>query len=47
MLIYATSIVRDYELRLVDPTVEWKWAAYFTLIPHQWPIYVRRRETLN
>ncbi|KXJ96464.1 cytochrome P450 [Microdochium bolleyi] len=44
--IYKTiaTIVRDYDIRLVDLSHEWKWAAYFTLNPYDWPVYVTRRK---
>ncbi|EMR65517.1 putative ras family gtpase protein [Eutypa lata UCREL1] len=36
----AASIVRDYDIRQVDPNKEWKWAAHFTAIP--WVQYIGR-----
>ncbi|KAH7040011.1 cytochrome P450 [Microdochium trichocladiopsis] len=44
--IYKTiaTIVRDYDIKLVDPSKEWKWAAYFTLNPRDWPVYVTQRK---
>ncbi|ORY56949.1 cytochrome P450 [Pseudomassariella vexata] len=39
----AATIVRDYDIRQVDKSQEWKWRANFTLVPHSWPIYVERR----
>ena len=38
----CSSIVRDYDLRQVDPNHEWTWAAYFTLNPQDWPVYVTK-----
>lgn len=39
----AATIVRDYSIRMVNPQSEWKWKAYFTCVPHSWPVYVERR----
>ena len=39
-------IVRDYDIKLVDQDKEWKWAAYFTLNPYDWPVYVSQRKPL-
>lgn len=36
--------MRDYEFRQVDPKQEWKWAAYFTVVPENWPCYVTKWE---
>ncbi|KAI1336932.1 cytochrome P450 [Xylariaceae sp. FL0016] len=38
------TIVRDYDIRLVHPEKEWKWAAYFTLNPHDWPVYEEKHQ---
>lgn len=37
------TLVRDYSFRQQDPTQEWKWEAYFTIVPHSWPCHVERR----
>ncbi|KAH9903596.1 cytochrome P450 [Xylariomycetidae sp. FL2044] len=37
------TVVRDYDIRQVDPKQEWTWAAYFTVVPHDWPVYVTKR----
>ncbi|KAK8116160.1 hypothetical protein PG984_012662 [Apiospora sp. TS-2023a] len=39
----AATIVRDYEVRQVVPGAEWKWSAWFTAVPHSWPVYITRR----
>ncbi|EFY94948.2 cytochrome P450 [Metarhizium robertsii] len=39
----AATIVRDYTIRAVDPLSEWKWKAYFTTVPHSWPVYIERK----
>jgi hypothetical protein len=36
----AATIVRDYDIRQVDPKQEWSWKARFGLLPHDWPVYV-------
>lgn len=41
----AASIVRDYDIRQADPKKEWKWAAHFTAIPYDWPVYIQKRNT--
>ncbi|KAK0751851.1 benzoate 4-monooxygenase cytochrome P450 [Schizothecium vesticola] len=40
----CATLVRDYEFRQVDTNQEWKWAAYFTVVPENWPCYVTKRE---
>ncbi|KAK7931347.1 hypothetical protein PG985_002059 [Apiospora marii] len=40
----AATLVRDYEVRQVVPGAEWRWSAWFTAVPHSWPVYVTRRE---
>ncbi|KAG6356381.1 hypothetical protein INS49_015769 [Diaporthe citri] len=37
-----STIVRDYDLRLVDPAKSWKWKAWFTMVPYDWPVYVSK-----
>ncbi|KAI1340026.1 cytochrome P450 [Xylariaceae sp. FL0016] len=43
----SATVVRDYEIRQVDPKQEWTWSAYFTVVPHDWPVYVTRRGRLT
>ncbi|KAK4442996.1 Pisatin demethylase [Podospora aff. communis PSN243] len=38
----AASIVRDYDIRPVDPRQEWSYEAYFNALPHTWPVYVAK-----
>src|SRR3954465_222196 len=38
----AASIIRDYDIRRVDPNQEWSYEAYFNTLPHSWPVYVTR-----
>jgi cytochrome P450 len=40
----CATLVRDYSFKQVDPKQEWKWAAYFTVVPEDWPCYVTKRE---
>ncbi|RYP51953.1 hypothetical protein DL768_002829 [Monosporascus sp. mg162] len=46
LLKVAASIVRDYDIRQVEPGKEWKWAAHFTVVPHDWPVYITKRADL-
>ncbi|KAK8084910.1 cytochrome p450 [Apiospora hydei] len=39
----SATIVRDYEVRQVVPGAEWKWSAWFTSVPHSWPVYITKR----
>lgn len=39
----TASILRDYDLQMVDEKREWTWRANFTVVPHKWPILVKRR----
>jgi hypothetical protein len=38
----AASIVRDYDIRQVDPNQAWSYEAYFNTLPHSWPVYVTK-----
>ncbi|PGG96095.1 hypothetical protein GX51_07990 [Blastomyces parvus] len=39
----CATLVRDYNIRQVDPKQEWTWKAFFTAVPHNWPCYIERR----
>lgn len=39
----TATILRDYDLKLVDETREWQWRAYLTVVPKGWPVYVTKR----
>ncbi|CAJ2503302.1 Uu.00g106960.m01.CDS01 [Anthostomella pinea] len=39
----TATVVRDYDIRQVDPKQEWTWSAYFTVVPHDWPVYISKR----
>jgi cytochrome P450 len=41
----TAMVMRDYEIKLVDPTKEWKYESYFTTAPHDWPCTVKRRSS--
>lgn len=38
----SATLVRDYDINQVDPGNEWKYKAYFTVVPHSWPVYITR-----
>jgi len=38
----AATLVRDYDIRQVDKTQDWQWKAFFTMVPHSWPVYVEK-----
>ena len=38
----TATIVRDYNIRQVDPDQSWTYDAYFNVLPHDWPVYVER-----
>ncbi|KAK8007096.1 hypothetical protein PG989_001086 [Apiospora arundinis] len=38
------TIVRDYDIRQVDPKQEWTYYAYFTVVPRDWPVYIEKRK---
>ncbi|KAF4461647.1 Pisatin demethylase [Fusarium albosuccineum] len=42
----TATLVRDYDIKQVDSKQEWKWKAYFTVVPHSWPVYIKRRQEL-
>ncbi|KAI1879725.1 hypothetical protein JX265_002679 [Neoarthrinium moseri] len=37
------TIIRDYDIELARPDQEWKYYAYFTVVPGDWPVYVQKR----
>jgi len=39
---FASTIVRDYNIRQVDPKKEWEYEAYFNILPRNWPVYVEK-----
>ncbi|KAF5024535.1 hypothetical protein F66182_3298 [Fusarium sp. NRRL 66182] len=39
----TATLVRDYDIELVDPTKEWSWKAYFTVVPQSWPVMITKR----
>ncbi|KAH8804379.1 cytochrome P450 [Xylogone sp. PMI_703] len=39
----AAMMIREFHIRLVDEKKEWKYENYFTVSPHSWPCYVKRR----
>ncbi|KAI0176957.1 cytochrome P450 [Pestalotiopsis sp. NC0098] len=43
LLKITATIVRDFKIRQVNPEQEWQWAAYFTAVPHDWPVYITKR----
>ncbi|CZS96692.1 related to cytochrome P450 oxidoreductase [Rhynchosporium graminicola] len=40
----CAMLMRDFDIRMVDPEKGWKYETYFTVAPHDWPCYVRRRK---
>ncbi|RYP25866.1 hypothetical protein DL768_011630 [Monosporascus sp. mg162] len=38
------TIIRDYDIRQVDPKQEGKWKAHLTCVPHSWPCYGEKRK---
>ncbi|KAB5566561.1 benzoate 4-monooxygenase cytochrome P450 [Coniochaeta sp. 2T2.1] len=38
----CAMLVRDYDIRQVDPEQEWTWKANFTVTPENWPCYVNK-----
>ncbi|KAM0808970.1 putative Cytochrome P450 [Seiridium cardinale] len=41
----TATLVRDYNIQMVDPQHSWEWKAYFTMVPQNWPVYLQKRET--
>ncbi|KAF2497888.1 benzoate 4-monooxygenase cytochrome P450 [Lophium mytilinum] len=41
----ASTLVRDFDIRQVDPKQSWTYECHFTAVPYGWPCYVTRRET--
>jgi cytochrome P450 len=37
------TIVRDYDIRQVYKDQDWKYKAYFTVVPESWPCYIEKR----
>ncbi|OCK85737.1 cytochrome P450 [Lepidopterella palustris CBS 459.81] len=40
----AATLLRDFDIRQVDPEQDWTYEAHFTAVPYGWPCYVQRRE---
>lgn len=38
------TIVRDYDIKLVDENQDWKCKGHFTLTMGSWPVYIKRRD---
>ncbi|CEI63369.1 hypothetical protein FVEN_g102 [Fusarium venenatum] len=38
----TATLVRDYNIQQVDPKQEWSWKAYFTVVPHSWPVLIEK-----
>lgn len=38
----AATIIRDYNIRPAHEKTEWKWKAYFTVVPHSWEVLVEK-----
>ena len=39
----TATLVRDFELRLVEPDKEWKCHFLFLTVPWGWPVWMKRR----
>ncbi|EEH38906.2 benzoate 4-monooxygenase cytochrome P450 [Paracoccidioides lutzii Pb01] len=39
----CATLVRDYDIRQANPEQEWTWKAFFTVVPHNWPCYIQKR----
>lgn len=39
----CATIVRDYDVRQVDPGQDWKYEVYFDVCPYDWPVYMEKR----
>jgi cytochrome P450 len=39
----AATLVQDYDIRQANPGQEWQYGAYFTVLPHSWPVWVEKR----
>ncbi|KAF2808681.1 cytochrome P450 [Mytilinidion resinicola] len=42
----ASTLVRDFDIRQVDPKQSWTYECHFTAVPYGWPCYVTRRGAL-
>ncbi|RMZ71989.1 Pisatin demethylase [Pyrenophora seminiperda CCB06] len=40
----AATIIRDYNIRPEYAGQEWKWKAYFTVVPHSWRVFVEKTD---
>ncbi|KAK7954157.1 cytochrome P450 [Apiospora saccharicola] len=41
--VQAATIVRDYDIRQVDPKQKWTCSVYSTVVPQDWPVYIGKR----
>lgn len=38
----TATLVRDYNICQVNEHQDWKWKAYFTVVPHSWPVLISK-----
>ncbi|KAJ6005490.1 hypothetical protein N7451_003434 [Penicillium sp. IBT 35674x] len=41
-----TTILRDYDIEMVDPSKEWQFGTRFLAVPYGWPCKIRRRQNV-
>jgi len=39
----TATVLRDFDIRQVNPGQSWKYESHFTAVPYGWPCYVTRR----
>lgn len=40
----AATLLRNYNIRQVNPKNQWRYQANFTALTHSWPVWVEKRE---
>lgn len=40
----CATLARDYDMELVDPNKPWEHSNHFLIVPHGWPVYLKKRD---
>lgn len=40
----CATLARDYEMKLVDPSKPWQHVCHFLIVPHDWPVTLKKRD---
>ena len=40
----CATLAHDYDMELVDPNKSWEFSNHFLVVPHDWPVYLKKRD---